>query len=193
MKDSHTKPQKKSCLPVFLVCFLALIIAGGVFWWWINRPIEPVQLTQTEKQTVEEKVEAVQKPSYEPGKREIIFTQRELNGLLNDKTELGDKIKFELVQDAVLARVETDLDESTPIVGGKRLKAKAKFTVKHEEGRAPELVMDDVTVWGVSLPNDWLGGLKGQNMLAQLLGESSLPGIKSISVQPEKLVIRLKD
>ena len=173
--------------------FLILVVSIGLTWWWINRPIEPVQLTEQEVQKVEEKVEAVKAPRYQPGKKEIVFTQRELNGLLSQKTPYGDQLKFELGDNAIHARIESDLDEGRPIVGGKRLKAKARFIVKHESGMPPELVLDDVTVWAVSLPSDWLGGLKGKNLLAQMLGESSLPGIESISVQPKRLVIQLKE
>ncbi|SHJ35589.1 hypothetical protein SAMN02745181_1860 [Rubritalea squalenifaciens DSM 18772] len=188
-----SKHSKRSCLRVFLVLFLLLVVSIGVTWWWVNRPIEPVKLTDQEIQQVEEKVEAVKTSSYQPGAKEIVFTERELNGLLSQKTPYGDQLQFELEDDAIHARVESDLDEGMPIVGGRRLKAKARFIVKHEAGVPPELVLDDVTVWAVSLPNDWLGGLKGKNLLAQMLGESSLPGIESISVQPGRLVIRLKE
>jgi hypothetical protein len=191
-------PKRRSCLVPILISLIAvLLIIIGVYWWH-NRPIKPVQLSVQEKAAVEMKLEAVQKtsaqPSYEKGAKEIILTERELNGLLNENTTLGDKLKFELVEGAVHARIETDLDKDLPIVGGKRLKAQARFFVNTDSGH-PKLVLDDLTVWGISLPNDWLGGLKGQDLLGQTVGTkgAGLAGVKEMKVESGRLVIRLED
>ena len=37
-------------------------------------------------------------------------------------------------------------------------------------------MLDDLTVWGISLPNDWLGGLKGQDLLGQTVGSKGWDG-----------------
>jgi hypothetical protein len=95
----------------------------------------------------------------------------------------------------VHARIETDLDPDLPVVGGKHLKAKARFIVKTESG-APSLILDDLTVWGISLPNDWLGQLKGKDLLSQVLGggkSGQVAGIEEMSVEPGQLTIRLKE
>jgi len=39
-------------------------------------------------------------------------------------------------------------------------------------------VLDDATVWEISLPNDWLGGIKGQDLLAQTLGSDAKGGFR---------------
>ncbi|MEP4078640.1 hypothetical protein [Haloferula sp.] len=205
MSDSPAPEKKKgSCLlkGLFIVAVLALI-AGGV-WWWQNRPIDPVVLSAEEKQVVEQKVEAIQQeepksegleePKYEPGKRVIELTERELNGLLNEHTTLGDSVSFELATDAVHARVEMDLDEDIPVFGGQKLKAKARFLV-HEDESGAHFVIEDVTVWGVSMPNDWLGGLKGRDLLGEAIGGKGgkLAGVKSLKVEPGKVKIELKE
>jgi cytoskeletal protein RodZ len=81
--------RKNSLLPRVLIgLFVILLILVGV-WWWQNRPIQPVVLSPQEKTVVEAKVEAIQKPAeptYEKGGKEIILTERELNGLLNANT-----------------------------------------------------------------------------------------------------------
>lgn len=201
-------PRRKSCLvPALIGTIVALLVAIGLYF-WLNRPIKPVQLSAAEKQVVQEKVEALQQveapsptattpagPTYEKGKREIILTEKELNGLLNEQTTLGDKLQFELATDAVHARLETDLDQDLPVVGGRRLKAKARFFVK-TEGGVPSLVLDDLTVWGVSLPNDWLAQLKGKDLLGEILGDGKggkVAGIEEMSVEPGQLKIRLKE
>lgn len=193
--------SRRSCLfPALIGVSLLILIAVGV-WFWLNRPIKPVELSAGEKAAVEAKVEALQQvevpaePGYERGAKEIVLTERELNGLLNEHTALGDKLRFELATDAIHARLETDLDPDLPVVGGKHLKARARFFVKTDEG-VPSLVVDDVTVWGVSLPNDWLGQMKGRDLLGEILGGGKggrVAGIEDVEVKPGGITIRLKE
>lgn len=190
-------PRKNSSLAKGLVILSVLALVLGGLWWWHNRPIQPVQLTPAEKAVVEAKVEAIQKPAepkYEKGGKEIILTERELNGLLNDNTTLGKSVSFELATNAIHARVEADLDPDLPIVGGKHLKARARFLVSEVPGKAA-FVLDDVTIWGVSLPNDWLGGLKGHDLLGEMLGGKNgrIAGVEEFKVEPGKLIIRLAE
>ena len=189
--------KKSSCLPVALILFVGLIAGVGGIYFWYNRPITPVELSQQESKALEEKVGSLEappaEPEYVPGSKEIILTERELNGLLNQNTDLGDKLKFTLATDEIHARLETDMDEDLPIVGGKKLKAKARFLVKSVEGR-PSLVLDDLSVWGASLPNDWLGGMKGKDLLSEIFGsEGGLSGIKELRIERGQLVIVLAD
>ncbi|HSP43618.1 MAG TPA: hypothetical protein VLO11_12150 [Luteolibacter sp.] len=197
------KPARKSRLPIILGIFLLGLILLGIAWWWYNRPIQPVVLTPQEKQVVEQKIEAIhqpvtseapepaEEPEYEKGTREIILTERELNGLLNHNTGLGQTVSFQLATGAVHARIETDLDPDLPIVGGRKLKARARFLVSDTAGK-PSLVLDDLTVWGVSLPNDWLGGLKGQDLLEKTVG-GPIAGVEEFKIERGRLVIRLKE
>ncbi|MEP2774936.1 MAG: hypothetical protein ABJQ29_09870 [Luteolibacter sp.] len=191
-------PKKKtSCLMIAIIAILLLLVACAGAYWWYNRPITPVELSAKEKQVVEEKVGSLEaapdEPKYERGSKEIVLTERELNGLINQNTTLGDKLKLILAADEVHARLETDLDEDLPVVGGKKLKARARFLVGTVEGR-PSLVLDDLTVWGASLPNDWLGGIKGQDLLGQIFGNSGgVSGIKELRIERGQLVIRLAE
>lgn len=191
-------PRKKkiSCLLIAIITVLLLLVACAGAYWWYNRPITPVELSAKEKQVVEEKVESLEaepgEPQYERGSKEIILTERELNGLIHENTALGDKLKLTLASGEVHARLETDLDEDLPMVGGKKLKAKARFLVGTVEGR-PSLVLDDLTVWGASLPNDWLGGLKGQDLLGQIFGGGGVSGIAELRIERGQLVIKLAE
>ena len=210
--------RSRSGCKILLLTLAALALVLGGFWWWHNRAIRPVELSPDEKAALDQKLEAIfpesadatagdrrrgndaeiesdtgPAPSYERGKREFVITERELNGLLNEHTKLGQSVHFELVDGAVHARVAADLDPDVPIVGGKNLKARARFFVETRDG-SPELVLDDLTVWGVSLPNDWLGGLKGKNALAEIFGEGpQLSGIERLEVERGRLIIKLKE
>lgn len=181
-----------------LISILILALVLGGLWFWFNRPIRPVLLSTQEKAAVEAKVEAIQQPAepkYEKGSKEIILTERELNGLLNDKTTLGKTVSFELATNAIHARVETDLDPDLPLVGGKHLKARARFLVSQVPGQA-SFVLDDVTVWGISLPNDWLAGLKGKDLLGEVIGggkSGRIAGVEEFKVERGRLIIRLAE
>jgi len=187
--------RKNSCLVKGLLVACVLLVIGGGLFWWYNRPIQPVILTAPEKAAVEAKVEALQappEPTYEKGSKEIVLTERELNGLLNEQTDLGKTLSFQLATDAVFARIETDLDPTLPVVGGKRLKARARFLVSSTPGQA-SLVLDDLTVWGISMPNEWLGGLKGRDLLGEILGGGKISGVEELRVENGRIIIRLAD
>jgi hypothetical protein len=197
MSENPAPAKRVSGLAKVLIILAVIALVLGGLWWWHNRPIRPVVLSPQEKAVVEAKVEAIQKPAepvYEKGSKEIILTERELNGLLNEKTNLGKSLSLELASNAVHARVETDLDPDLPIVGGRRLKARARFLVSEAPGQPP-LVLDDLTVWGVSLPNEWLGGLKGRDLLGEILHAKNgrIAGVEEFKVVPGRMIIRLAD
>jgi len=186
--------KKASILPIVLVVLLVLTVSAVGAYFWYNRPIKPVELSQQEVQAVEQKIQTIEaEPAYESGSKEIVFTERELNGLINENTQLGDKVSLKLVSGEIHARVESDLAEDIPVLGGKKLKAKARFLVKTIESR-PSLVLDDLTIWGASLPNDWLGGMKGKDLLAEIFGDGgTLSGIEEIRIESGRLVIKLSE
>ncbi|MBC8126797.1 MAG: hypothetical protein H8M99_06600, partial [Gloeobacteraceae cyanobacterium ES-bin-144] len=80
------------------------------------------------------------------------------------------------------------------IVGGKHLKAHARFIVSEIPGKAA-FILDDVTVWGVSLPNDWLGGIKGRDLIGEILAAKNgkIAGVKEFKVEPGRLIISLDE
>lgn len=202
--QSTAYQSKRSSLKIFLIIALVFIFvavtAGAAFWWWSNRPIKPVVLDSAELQTIAKKIEIAQAepgtPAYVPGEKSIKLTERELNGLLNRNTNMGEQVKIELAQDEIHARIRTEIDKDFPFIGGKTLKAKARFTVKTED-RKPSIVLEDFTVWGISLPNDWLANLKGQNLLGTIGGDMTdnafARGIKEISIKSGELNIELNE
>lgn len=195
--EAPAMKRKPSCLLVASIVLVLLVACVGGFYLWYNRPIKPVELSAKETQALEQKIESIEavpgEPQYERGTKEIVITERELNGLLAQNTDLGDKLSFTLATDEIHARLETDLDQDLPVLGGKKLKAKARFLVKTMEGR-PSLVLDDLTVWGASLPNDWLGGMKGKDLLSEIFGGGGgVRGIEELRIERGQLVIRLAE
>jgi hypothetical protein len=76
-------------------------------------------------------------------------------------------------------------------------RARGRFSVSIGNGGTPYVVLEDVTVFGISLPKAWLGGLKGENLLGDAVGRGNrgpiLQGIKSLRVEPGELVLELAD
>lgn len=195
--------------------------------WWIQRPIKPVVLTPQEKTVVDAKLRYVEEPEsralgdlrranparvtgepganasptenqpYVPGGKEVKLTQRELNGLLNANTDLGKTVRLQFEQDAIDAYLAVPIPPDFPILGGKMFRARGQFHLAIGNGGTPYAVLDDITVFGLSLPNAWLGGIKGQNLFADALGQGNrgpvLSGIKRLRIEPGALVLQVED
>ena len=134
---------------------------------------------------------------YVPGSKVFKLTDREINGLLNANTDLGKSVRLEFAQDAVNAYVAVRIPQDFPIGGGRMFRARGSFRVSLGNGGVPYAVLEDVTVFGVSLPKAWLGGLKGENLISQAVGERKespvLRGIKTLRVEPGALVLEVED
>ena len=197
---------------------LIIILTVVLTIWWLGRPIKPVVLSAAEKQTVEEKlnhiggtsadkaratVSSADKPKpepdriYLPGSRELRLTEREINGLLNENTDLGKSVRLEFGRDAINAYVATPIPDDVPLLGGKMFKARGRFRLSVGNGGEPYAILEDVTVFGLSLPKAWLGGVKGENLLGDAVGKRNgapvFKGIKSLRVEPGALVLEVEE
>ncbi len=134
---------------------------------------------------------------YVPGSKELRLTEREVNGLLNANTDLGKSVRLEFATDAINAYVAVPIPEDFPIGGGRMFRARSRFRVSLGNGGVPYAILEDVTVFGISLPKAWLGGLKGENLLARAMGEGSgsagIKWIKRLRVETGALVLELED
>jgi hypothetical protein len=134
---------------------------------------------------------------YAPGSKVLKLTDREINGLLNANTDLGKSVRLEFAQDAVNAYLAVRIPEDFPMGGGKMFRARGSFRVSLGNGGTPYAVLEDVTVFGLSLPKAWLGGIKGENLIGQAVGERNgspvLRGVKSLRVEPGALILEVDD
>lgn len=192
-----------------LLAFLLLTVATvAITVWWLQRPIKPVVLSAAEKATVEAKLQQITSASsnavlnaqpdrvYEPGTNVLQLTEREINGLLNENSDLGKSVRLELGRDAINAYIAAPIPDDVPMFGGKTFKARGRFRVSLGNGDAPVAMLEDLTVYGVSLPKAWLGGIKGQNLIGDAMGKRDgtplLKGVKSLRVEPGVLVLELE-
>ncbi len=212
-------PLLLGCAGLLLLLFLIATTVAITFW-WIQRPIRPVVLSAQENATLETKVRElesrsvpigrdstpsfhsapaaagspVQQSAYVPGSTTIKLTEREINGLLNKNTDLGNKVRLEFDKDAVNAYMAIPVPEDFPVGAGTTFRMRGRFRISiGGEGR-PYAVLEDVTIFGLSLPKEWLGGIKGENLLGEALGDGPVvQGIKSLKVEPGALILEVGD
>ena len=131
------------------------------------------------------------------GKREIRFTEREINALLAHNTDLADKLAIDLSENLASAKLLIPLDPDFPIFGGKTLRVSAGLEIRID-AQKPVIKLKGVSFWGVPLPNAWLGGIKNINLVNELGGNQGFwntfaAGVKTIHIQEGNLFIELKE
>lgn len=135
--------------------------------------------------------------SEDPSKRRIELSERELNALLAKGTDLAERLVIDLAEDVASAKLLIDLDPDFPFLGGKTLKVSAGAELAYQDAR-PIVILKGVSVWGVPLPNAWLGGLKNVDLISEFGAEDGFwkafaDGIKNISIQQGHLLIELNE
>ncbi len=135
--------------------------------------------------------------SEEGASREITFTERELNGLLANNTDLAQKMAVDLDTDLVSLRLLIPVDPDFPIMGGKTLRVRAGAELAYRDNK-PVVVLKGVSVMGVPIPNAWLGGLKNIDLMQEFGGEPGFwqslgEGVESIQVRDGELYVKLKE
>ncbi|MGI9452700.1 MAG: arginine N-succinyltransferase [Geminicoccaceae bacterium] len=149
------------------------------------------------KQTAALDDDAPELYSEDPSKRRIALTERELNALLAKGTDLAERLVIDLSDDIASAKLLIDLDPEFPFVGGKTLKVSAGAELAYTDNR-PIVVLKGVSVWGVPIPNAWLGGLKNVDLISEFGSQDGFwkafaDGIKNISVEEGHLLIELNE
>jgi len=223
---SSTSFWKKAFITLAIL-FVLCVATIGFLWWWTTRPIKATVLSQPEEQQVELKMARLSgdappeiqpnpdtpndpnspsdpeqsqaersEPTYEKGSKTLVFTERELNGLLNKNTQLGESLKFSLGTDAINARIHTTIPEDFFIGAGQPMNGRTRIIAKMVDN-VPQLILEDVTLWGLSLPNAWLADLKNKNLLEiihpDLKSNPSATGIEDIKIEPGKLIIQFAE
>lgn len=135
--------------------------------------------------------------SEEGASREIVLTEKELNALLAKNTDLADKLAIDLSDDMASAKLLIPLDEEFPVVGGKTLKVSAGLELAYADGK-PVVAIVGVSLWGVPVPNAWMGNLKNVDLVREFGGKGGFwsafaAGVDEIKIDEGRLLVRLKE
>ncbi|MGG7054041.1 arginine N-succinyltransferase [Nitrosomonas sp. ANs5] len=130
-------------------------------------------------------------------RREISFTEREMNALLAKNTELAQKLAIDLAEDLVSAKLLIPLDADFPVLGGKTLRFNAGIGMAFQNDK-PVIILKGVSIMGIPIPNAWLGGLKNIDMVSEFgvdpgFWKSFAEGVDDIQVTEGKINIKLKE
>lgn len=187
---------------------------------------EPVELSQKEEKTLQQKLRSIGydfsfsspqinqkddirneinkegflKPeaySEQGARREVSFTEREVNALLAKNTDLAQKLAIDFSNDLVSARLLIPLDADFPVMGGKTLRLNAGLGMAYRNDK-PVIILKGVSIMGVPIPNAWLGGLKNIDLVSEFgvdpgFWKSFSEGVEHIQVADGKIDIRFKE
>ena len=128
--------------------------------------------------------------------RTVSFSERELNALIAQNTDLAPKLAVDLSDNLASAKLLVPLDPTLPFLGGKTLKVTAGLELRYENQR-PVIALKGISLWGVPVPNAWLGGLKNVDLVNEFGSQGGFwqifsEGIEYIRVEEGQLTIKLK-
>ncbi|MGW8313653.1 MAG: arginine N-succinyltransferase [Desulfuromonadales bacterium] len=208
---------------IILASVISTLVAFGVLYFYLfQSSFRPVTLSASEEQALESKLErlddnlqrspALHKARLQPGQsdnmqperysendanREIVFTERELNALLAKNTDLATKLAIDLSQDLASAKLLIPLDEDLPVFGGKTLKVTAGLALAYRN-KKPVVALRGISVWGVPIPNAWLGNMKNVDLVREFGNQKGFwkafaDGIEEVEVSDGRLRVKLKE
>jgi len=218
--ENTTKENKKrGCLGTLGIILITIIVTIAIclfaFNYFFSGKLEPVELSQKEEISLNNKLkkfglptlptkQSESTPTLEPepytevgANREIKFSEKELNAMLAKNTDLADQVAIDLSENLASAKIIIPLDPDFPFLGGKTLKVNAGAELSYSNGR-PTVILKGVKVWGVPIPNAWLGNLKNVDLVKEFGGDegfwkSFADGVDNISVGEGQLQIKLKE
>lgn len=174
---------------------------------------KPVMLSQKEAQVLEQKLERLdpavrpvpmQKVPLSPERysevaasREITLSEKELNALLAHNTDLAQRLAIDLSDNLASAKLLVPLDPGFPLLGGKTVKLTAGMEMRFANHR-PVMILKGVSVWGVPLPNAWLGNMKNIDLVQEFGTDQGFwhtfaAGVESMEVRDGELRLKLKE
>jgi len=217
--EKQEKKKRLSGLQIFFLVVLVSVVTSILTVWlgtlyFFPKKFKPVELSRSETQALQAKIErldptigkkpdkggpglAPKKYTEDEASRHISFTERELNGMLAKNTDLAEKVAIDLSENLASARLIIPLDPDLPILGGETLKLNAGLELRYEDAK-PVVVLRGISLWGVPIPNSWLGGIKNIDLVKEFGGDSGFwksfaEGIEYIRVKDGILAIQLKE
>ena len=136
------------------------------------------------------------------GPRKVHFDERELNAIIARDPELARRLAIDLSRDLVSVKLLVPLPPDFPVMGGQTLRLNAGAEVREVATPGGQtrlaVIVTGVSLWGVPLPNAWIGGLKGVDLVEQFgddpgFWQALADGVESVQVEEGELVLRLAE
>jgi hypothetical protein len=226
LSETGSNKKRSNPLLIALIIFGVVIVTAIVTVWvtmmfLFPKEFRPVNLSEREEKVLEEKIARLdttgisgkacredskmkpekpvkpEKYSERDADREIRFTEREINGLLANNTNLATRLAIDLSDDLASAKLLIPMEPDFPIIGGKTLKVTAGLELKFSNGK-PVIALRGVNLMGVPVPNAWLGNIKNVDLVKEFGSEAGFwkgfsDGIENIRVEDGKITVKLKE
>lgn len=214
--DSTPPAPRRNGWRTFGIIVITVAVTLGLGYWAVTSFLfpdgfKPVVLSGQKQQQLERKLERLgggnragereplePEPYSEAGAgREVEFSEKELNALLARNTDLAHRLAIDLSENLASAKLLVDMPPDFPVLGGKTIRVTGGMELRLIDGRA-SAVLKGISVWGVPLPNAWLGNMKNVDLFRESGGEGGFwqtlgEGIESIRVEEGKLHIKLRE
>lgn len=216
--DSQNNREKRAgCLKITVIILVTMITTVVVTFWVMTRYVfpgqfTPVVLSESEQVVLDRKLdlfngwqhsstnseEPLQPEKYneQDADRRISLSERELNAMLANNTELAQRLVIDLSSDLASGTLLIPLDPEFPLMGGRTLKLTAGLELAFSNSR-PVIILKGVSIMGVPIPNAWLGGIKNVDLVKEFgdagFWKSFAEGVEIIKVEEGQLVIELKE
>ncbi len=214
--------KKFSGLQVAGIAFLIMVLSvvgtvAIIKYWFFPSPFKPVVLSEKEKIILKKKLEILEgaenknkiksdknntvlkpeKYTEKNAKRKISFTEREINALLANNTDLANKVAIDLSDNLISAKILLPVDSDFPILGGKTLRFNAGIEISYKNKR-PVIKLKGVSIMGIPIPRSWLCGIKGVDIIERYSRRGNIlynleRGVKYLKVKEGLLEIELRE
>jgi len=216
MSNNATSGRNFSALHVLLMVVLTVAISVVITTWIILADIfvtefNPVELNKIESQTLagkmqklgvddlhsdEENTNVLTPEPYSESEesRVVKLTEREVNALLANNTDLANKLAIDLSENLASVKFLMPLDDEFPVLGGKTLKVTAGVELDYTNQK-PVVIIKGISVWGVPIPGAYMGDIKNVDLINEF-GESGFwksfaDGLDDLSVNDGEIHIKL--
>ncbi|MFC5456606.1 hypothetical protein [Prosthecobacter fluviatilis] len=172
-----TAPRARSTKKIILITLAVILgcagIAAATGALWVKHtfypsPMKPVSLTASEQAALNGKLQALNNPAAIPpdeANRTIIINEREVNAYLAQQ-QLGESVQVQFAEGQVSAAIILTAPPDFPLVPNQKIRLRFTFGTSLTPAHKLSLKLDDLSLGGISLPNSWIGDIKGLDLIA---------------------------
>ncbi len=218
--ENERKTGRSGKFTLIIVVLATVAVTLGGVWivrtYLFPRAFDPVELSEREQAVLDVKLDRLgvvggSTPAQAPNEpaplepepyveddsqRVVSFSEKELNGLLANNTNLASRLAIDLSDNLASARLLIPMEEGFPVVGGKTIRIDAGLELAFQNDR-PVVALRGVSVMGVPVPDAWLGNLRNVDLVQEFGGDrgfwnSFAAGIESLELSDGELRLRLR-
>lgn len=191
-------PRARSTKKIILITLAVILgcagIAAATGAIWVKQnfypsAMTPVSLTAKEQAEYDSKLQALNNPAAIPpdeANRTIVVSEREVNAYLAQQ-QLGESVQVKFGEGQVSAAIIFTAPEDFPIMPNQKIRLRFTFGTSLSAEHKLSLKLDDLSLGGISLPNSWIGDIKGLDLVAENVEsdpalQKFIAGIQSLDI-----------